>query len=98
MSIPVAVVPGAKLQDLQRESLYDTLRTHFGLSLIGGLQRIETRLTDSDESALLRVPVGSPALIVDRVIWGADHKGVEHTSAIYRGDRYAFTASLQVEK
>ena len=98
VSIPVDMVPGAKLQDLQRESLYDTLRTHFGLSLTGGRQRIETRLTDSDESALLRVPVGTPSLFVDRVIWGPDHKAVEHTSAIYRGDRYAFTASLQVEK
>jgi len=98
VSIPVDVVPGAELQDLQRESLYDALRSHFGLSLAGGRQRIETRLTDADESALLRVPTGSPALIVDRVVWGADHKAVEHTSAIYRGDRYAFTASLQVEK
>lgn len=98
VSIPVHVVPGATLQDLQRESLYDTLRAHFGLSLTGGRQRIETRLTDPDESALLRVPAGSPALIVDRVIWGADHTAVEHTSAVYRGDRYAFTASLQVEE
>jgi GntR family transcriptional regulator len=58
------------------------------------LQTIEPTVTNASESKLLGVPLHSVALVVERVTWAADHKPIEFTRSVYRGDRYRFEAEL----
>lgn len=97
VTIPAELVPGVELADFQRDSLYKVLQERFDVRLTGGQQRMEATVTDEEESELLKVPLHSPALFVDRVIWDETERIVEHVRAIYRGDRYAFTADLHLE-
>lgn len=96
VSIPESLVPGMTLEDFSGESLYGLLEERYGIRLTGGRQMMEATVTDEAASRDLGVPLHSPALFVDRVIWTADEQVVEHVHAIYRGDRYSFTADLHM--
>jgi len=47
-----------------------------------------------EESALLTVPAGSPALLVERISYTEGDDPVEYVKSLYRGDRYRFSAML----
>lgn len=96
VSIPERLVPGMTLEDFTSESLYGLLEKRYGIRMSGGRQTMEATVTDEDISEQLRVPLHSPALFVDRVIWAEDETVVEHVHAVYRGDRYSFTADLHM--
>src|SRR5690625_7031618 len=49
VTIPVSAVPSATLADFSRESLYRMFRDKFGIHLAGGSQRMEAKLTDTEE-------------------------------------------------
>jgi GntR family transcriptional regulator len=55
---------------------------------------LEPTVTDEEESALLGVPLHSPALFVERVTWTSDGVPTEYTRTMYRGDRYRFSVEL----
>jgi GntR family transcriptional regulator len=46
------------------------------------------------ESELLTVPVGYPALLIERTTYTKENRAIEYVKSLYRGDRYRFTAML----
>lgn len=93
LSIPDHLLPGITRQELEG-SLYRVLEERFGIVVDGGSQTLEPTVTDEEESALLGVPLHSPALFVERVTWTSDGAPVEYTRTMYRGDRYRFSVEL----
>lgn len=57
-------------------------------------QTISATLAGPEVAQALEVPIGSPLIALTRVVLGADGRGIEHLSALYRPDQHAFHMEL----
>ncbi len=89
-----SLVPGLTARDLEENSFYDLLSSRFGITIVGGTQTVEPTVTNEEESAVLGVPLHSPALLFERVTRSVDGDVVEYTSSTYRGDRYRLVTEI----
>jgi len=92
--VPQSVLPDARAIKL---SLYDALDA-IGCRPTSALQRLRAVGLDSDQAGLLGLPVGSPALAIERRAFLDDGRVVEFTTSLYRGDAHDFVAELQSER
>ncbi len=85
--IPSARAPGLEGHDLAG-SLYDTLRSAYGIELRTADQVIRTRLATDEEAPLLEIPAGAPVFAIERTSFDQADRPVEYLHALWRGDRY----------
>lgn len=78
-----------------QESLYNVLRSHYGVALTYAEQTIEARAASRDEAHILEVAERDPVLAIQRVTYDDSGRAVEYASSVYRGDRYKFRAVLK---
>ncbi|MFP5070010.1 GntR family transcriptional regulator [Pseudonocardia nantongensis] len=93
LHVPAGLVPGMDAAALAESSFYELL-AGYGHEVAGGRQSIEPTVTDPSESALLGVPVHSPALLFERATRDADGRVLEFVRAVYRGDRYRIETEI----
>jgi GntR family transcriptional regulator len=92
--LPAAYVPGLRAEDLSG-SLYDLLTTRFDIDQVSGTSRIEPVMPDAKTAAWLDIPTTQPCLAVHGISFDSRDRVFEYSSAVYRGDRYAFTTELR---
>jgi GntR family transcriptional regulator len=92
--LPADLVPALQPSDVESGSLYQLLRIRYEVVAATAIQTTEPTVTDPEESALLAVPLHSPALIFERTTRDPTDKVIEYTRSIYRGDRYRITTHL----
>lgn len=80
--------------DLSRRSLYEEL-SKAGVRAMAAEQGYEAVLVNEEESEHLGVPVGSPALLIERVTFDEAERPFEYVKSVYRGDRYRVTTRLR---
>ena len=73
-------------------SLYAMLRDVYGIVVNEVEDSVETMPADPEEARLLRVPTGSPLLLVHRLALDESGRPVEWTRSTFRGDRFRFVA------
>ena len=93
--VPRALVPGLSQADLDDQSFYDLLRDRYGVVISSGFQTIEPTVTNEEESALLGVPLHSPAFLFERTTRTKSGSVIEYVRSVYRGDRYQLQVELQ---
>ncbi|MGA9333983.1 MAG: GntR family transcriptional regulator [Rudaea sp.] len=95
LALEDSAVPHSILADpaTVKLSLYATLE-RMGLRPTRALQRLRAVALDADQARLLQLPVGSPALAIERRAFLDDGRVVEFTRSLYRGDAYDFVAEL----
>lgn len=76
-------------------SLYQTLAEKYNVTLLYARQTCTATLINEEQSHLLQVKVGSPALEMRTVAYTRDNRPVEYARSVYRGDRYEYTVLLQ---
>jgi GntR family transcriptional regulator len=92
--LPAQLVPG--LLDMPLDgSLYELLSAEFRIDLERATQNIRCTVLEPAEAELLEVPPLSPAFAVDRTVRDTRGRAVEHAEALYRGDRYGYSLTLQ---
>jgi GntR family transcriptional regulator len=92
--LPAQLVPG--LLDLTLTgSLYEMLSGEFRIDLENATQTIRCTVLEPAEAGLLEVAALSPAFAVERTVYDTRGRGVEHAEALYRGDRYGYSLTLQ---
>jgi GntR family transcriptional regulator len=91
-----SLLPGLTATDLEEDSFYDLLPRRYGIEIVGGEQTVEPTVTDDEESAILGVPLHSPALLFERITRAPGGEIVEFTVSTYRGDRYRIVHELGV--
>jgi GntR family transcriptional regulator len=91
--LPKIYVPWLLEEDFESGSLYLTLESH-GIELVRAEEHLEATVVRETESELLTVPVGSPALLIERTTYTEGDRPIEYVKSLYRGDRYRFTAML----
>lgn len=77
-------------------SLYETLSKN-DVRPVRAIQRISAVVLKPDQTALLELPEGSPALAVQRVTYNATGRVIEATQTYYRSDIYDLIAELTIE-
>ena len=75
-------------------SIYAILREKFGLYPTEADETLEVTLATPEEADLLQIPVGSPLLLNERILWSQDRQAIEFVSILYRGDRYKYYVRL----
>ncbi len=89
-----SLVPGLTAAELEQGSFYDLLETRYGIVIASGTQTIEPTVTNEEESAVLGVPLHSPAFLFERTTQDTAGQVVEYVRSIYRGDRYRLVTEL----
>ncbi|MEU4605035.1 GntR family transcriptional regulator [Kribbella sp. NPDC023972] len=93
-TLPAGYVPGLQADDLGG-SLYELLDSRYGIDHVSGTSRIEPVLPDAKTAGWLDIPTTQPCLAVHGISLDRRDRVFEYTSALYRGDRYAFTTDLR---
>ena len=93
--LPHSLCPGLLEVDLSVHSLYEVLRTRYGIRLASAKQTIEASEPDPEERELLRIPEHVPVLRIHRLTCDDDGQRVEFVRAVYRGDRYQLHVDLR---
>lgn len=92
-SFEAGSVPGLE-NGIIGDSLYDDLRTRFGLVAVRADQEIHAVVLDEEQAAALQTPPFSPAFLVKRTTYDARSRAVEYAESVYRGDRYSYQLSI----
>jgi GntR family transcriptional regulator len=82
--------------DLGQRSLYDLLRTRYGLKLTSARQAIEAALPTARQQHLLGIGPSAPVLHIERITFLDDGSPIELVLSSYRGDRYRLQVELRV--
>jgi GntR family transcriptional regulator len=93
--LPARRFPGLRKQLERHASLYETLRTDYGIHLAEAEETIETILADPHDAQLLGVDPGLPLLLLSRHAIDSTGQPVEWAQSWYRGDRYKFITRLK---
>jgi GntR family transcriptional regulator len=93
--LPARRFPGLRRQLERHASLYETLRTGYGIQLAEAEETIETVLADPHDARLLGVDAGIPLLLLSRHAIDSTGQPVEFAQSWYRGDRYKFVTRLR---
>ncbi|GAB3826651.1 GntR family transcriptional regulator [Kribbella italica] len=94
-TVPGSYVPGLEAEDLDG-SLYELLTARYGIELVSGTSKLEPVLPDAKTAGWLDIPSTQPCLASYGISFDRRERVFEYTSAVYRGDRYAFTAELRM--
>jgi GntR family transcriptional regulator len=87
-------VPGLSKDDLEAGSLYETLRTRFGIRPSEAIETFTVGGISEKDAKLLKVASSTPAFFVERVT--SDNRGpFEHVSSVMRGDRYRIRLAIR---
>jgi GntR family transcriptional regulator len=92
--LPVALAPGLADMDLENASLYDVLRTKFGLDPARARETYFAVAADAGTASLLGVTVGAPIFSVERVTFLESGRPFEFVQSAMRGDRYSIILDL----
>jgi GntR family transcriptional regulator len=93
--LPAKRFPGLRRQLERHASLYETLRTNYGIQLTEAEETIETVIADPHDASLLGVDPGLPLLLLSRHAIDSTGQPVEWAQSWYRGDRYKFITRLR---
>lgn len=93
--IPSDLCPDMNREMIENNSLYELLRKRYGYKLEYAKQTIEPINLDDYDSKLLNVDNNRLALLFRRTTFTDKGKPIEHTKAIYRGDKYKFEIVLR---
>ena len=77
--------------DLEESSIYELLIKYTNVRLGRAKQSIEAKLCGPEDASILNTPLGSPMLLLKRLIYAENGDVFEYSEDTYRGDRLKFT-------
>lgn len=75
---------------LESSSLYETLRTQYGINVVAMDQILEPVLLDSEVATLLEAKAGSPAILSEILAFSEDGQPIEYTRSFTSGSKCKF--------
>lgn len=86
--LPHALCPDLLTHDLENGSLYEILRTEYGLHLESAESAASADLASEDEAALLQLTMPAALLVTEQLTYLDSGVPIEFARSVYRGDRY----------
>lgn len=95
--VAAAMTPGLlDRADFARASLYETLRTQYGLRPATAEQTLAAASADPSVAATLGIDLGAPVLRLTRLTRDAEGRAFEHVRSVYRGDAFVMKVRLDL--
>ncbi len=79
----------------EKQSLYKTLESQFGIRPQGARQTVSARLPSKEESRLLEISRETPILAIERITYDCSAQAFELVQSAYRGDMYRMVLDLR---
>jgi GntR family transcriptional regulator len=100
IGIQTAHLPESRVPDFMAaasgiQSLYEVLKTRYGIAPVEAREVYRIGTVREDEAGLIELPAGSPAFVVERITFDASGP-FEFTLSTMRGDRYEIRSILHV--
>jgi GntR family transcriptional regulator len=93
--VPARLCPDLSRHNLAASSLYDVMRTRYGVDPVRAHETIEPTACEPDQARHLGTRAGAPAILVTRLAYDAEDIPVEYARDVYRGDRARFVVDLR---
>jgi GntR family transcriptional regulator len=90
VAVPADRCPGLENADLNTQSLYTILEQRYGLPLDRASQTLAARVAGDFEAKWLEIEPGAPVITLEGITLLESGEPIEHFTAHYRGDRFAF--------
>ena len=87
---PVECFPGLEHQDLNNRSVYEIMKTEYGISIPSAQRSLEPVIATKYEAELLGIDAGPPLMLEKRLGIDQNTNCVEFGKDLYRGDRFRF--------
>ena len=94
-NIPQNMAEGLEKYDFEKNSLYKTLLTTYQIYVVKARETFEPVLINSQESELLNVEEGSPAILLHRIAYSSNDVPVEFCKSIIPGSKCRFYTELR---
>jgi GntR family transcriptional regulator len=86
------------IDEVTKSSFVDLFQERCQISLSKMEQRVKATVADMDLSGVLAINFGDPLFFVENVYYSTDGNPVEVTHMYYRGDKYVYDATIQLNK
>ena len=96
--IPVKLCKGLIDEDLEQNSLYDTLKTKYNIEIAHINRQIHATVADPYLSDLLGIMENAPLLYITTVAYNKNDIPFEYSLASYRADMYKMNVDLYKDK
>jgi GntR family transcriptional regulator len=80
--------------DANATSLYEFIRTHYGIHIIAVEEYLTAGVADDEARKLLGLNKGSPVIIIERVAFTTNEQAIEFRRSVGRADRYHYRVRL----
>jgi GntR family transcriptional regulator len=94
LTVPEYRFPALDHHDLNNRSLYEVLKTEYGVSVAQARQSLEAVSASEYEAALLQIEPRVPLMLERRLVFDPAGAPVEHGHDLYRGDRFRFVTEM----
>jgi GntR family transcriptional regulator len=91
--LPGNLCPGLVDVELTNGSLYETLRSRYGLRLADSTSAVGAELAGEEEARLLDLAMPAALLVTEQITYLETGQPIEHVRSLYRGDRYQLQTS-----
>lgn len=92
--LPAALCPGLPAKDLEGGSLFEILKSDYGLRLVDAETAVSAELASEAEAGLLHLEPPASLLVTEQITYLDNDQPIEFVRSLYRGDRYR----LRVER
>ena len=89
-SLPADIAPEIDRFDVSQRSVYDVLENEYGVVIDTAKLSLEAVAVSEFEAELLRVPIGSPAMLERHLAYDTQGRPVDYGYDVYRADRVRF--------
>jgi GntR family transcriptional regulator len=79
--------------NLGKRSVYELLEREYGVRVVRARQSLEAVVASEFEAKWLRIPIGAPLILEQRVSLDDRNLPVEVGRDLYRGDRFRFVTA-----
>lgn len=93
--IPVKVIPGFTIEEVQSTSIYDLLEKKYKLNITKAKEYLDPTIADEYYSRLLEVELGTPLFATERVTYTSGDKPIDYRRCIIRSDKFRFSVELK---
>ena len=87
---PVHCFPGLEKQDLNNRSVYEIMKSEYGITMTRAQRSLEPVIATKFEAEVLRIEIGAPLLMERRLGFDQNSNCMEFSKDLYRGDRFRF--------